>query len=179
MFFDGWSGVVRVVVVGTLAYLVLVAWLRVTGKRTVSKWNAFDLIVTIALGSTLATVLLSKSVALVEGLAGMGLLIMLQYAISWLSVRSAWVRRVVKNRPTLLLADGEFLRVAMARQRVTEGELHAAVREKGHASLEGIDAVVLEADGTFSVITSGWAGRRDAMAHVDGAKKDRDSRPGP
>lgn len=70
--FDSWSGVLRVLVVGTLAYLALVAWLRVTEKRTVSKWNAFDLIVTIALGSTLATVLLSKQVALVEGLAYCG-----------------------------------------------------------------------------------------------------------
>ena len=98
MFFDSWEGVLRVLVVGSLAYLGLVAWLRITGKRTVSKWNAFDLIVTIALGSTLATVLLTDSVALVEGLAGMGLLIMLQYAISWLSVRSAWVRRVGRTK---------------------------------------------------------------------------------
>ena len=170
MFFDGWTGVLRVLVVGTLAYVALVAWLRVTGKRTVSKWNAFDLIVTIALGSTLATVLLSESVALVEGLVGMGLLITLQLAITWLSVRFAPVRALVKATPTLLLGDGVLCRDAMRRQRVTESELLAAVRAQGHASLEGVDAVVLETDGTFSVLTSGWAGSRSAMAHVEGVQ---------
>lgn len=174
MFFDGWSGVLRVLVVGTIAYLALVAWLRVTGKRTVSKWNAFDLIVTIALGSTLATVLLSESVALVEGLLGMGLLIMLQLSITWLSVRWAPIRKVVKATPALLLRDGALCRDAMRRERVTESELLAAVRAQGHASLEDIAAVVLETDGTFSVLTSGWDGSRSAMAHVDGVARPGD-----
>jgi uncharacterized membrane protein YcaP (DUF421 family) len=68
MFFDSWTGLGRVLVVGTLAYFALVLTLRVSGKRTLSKLNAFDLVVTVALGSTLATVLLSKDVALAEGL---------------------------------------------------------------------------------------------------------------
>ncbi|GAB3726334.1 DUF421 domain-containing protein [Luteimonas pelagia] len=168
MFFDGWNEVLRVLVVGTLAYLALVGWLRVTGKRTVSKWNAFDLIVTIALGSTLATILLSRDVALLEGLAGMGLLIMLQYAISWLSVRSPRIRRIVKNAPSVLLQDGRFQRDAMKRHRVTMGEVRAAVRSRGHASLSRIAAVVLETDGTFSVVTDGWDGDRGAMVGVEG-----------
>ncbi len=66
-FFDSWSAMGRTVVVGVLAYLALVLLLRVSGKRTLSKMNAFDLVVTVALGSTLATVLLSTSVALARG----------------------------------------------------------------------------------------------------------------
>ncbi|MDH5833438.1 DUF421 domain-containing protein [Luteimonas kalidii] len=177
MFFDSWHGLLRVIVVGTLAYLGLVAWLRATGKRTVSKWNAFDLIVTIALGSTLATILLTEEVALVEGVLGMGLLIMLQYAISWTSVRSGWVRRAVKNAPTLLLREGRPCVDALRKQRVTEGELRAAVRAAGHATFEEIDAVVLETDGNFSVITRGWEGARCAMSDVEGVE-DRAGVPG-
>lgn len=173
MFFDSWSGVVRVLVVGVLAYVALVAWLRITGKRTVSKWNAFDLIVTIALGSTLATVLLSSSVALVEGVVAMGLLIMLQYVITWLSVRSTRVRGLVKDSPTLLLRDGAMCEATMRRQRVTESELLAAVRARGHASLGELAAVVLETDGTFSVLTKGWDGDRRAMRNVQGMEHDQ------
>ena len=103
MFFDGWFGLLRVVVVGVLAYAALVLLLRVSGKRTLAKLNAFDLIVTVALGSTLATVLLSKSVALVEGLVAFGLLAGLQYLVAWLSVRFAALQRLVKSEPTLLL----------------------------------------------------------------------------
>lgn len=81
MVFDSWFGLLRVLVVGTIAYAALVLLLRVSGKRTLAKLNAFDLIVTVALGSTLATVLLSKSVALVEGLAAFALLAGLQYLV--------------------------------------------------------------------------------------------------
>ncbi len=152
MFFDNWMGLLRVVIIGTLAYTALVLLLRVTGKRTLSKMNAFDLVVTVALGSTLATVLLSKDVALAEGLVAFTLLVLLQYAITWLSVRSDRVRSLVKAEPCLLLRDGHFLHEAMRRERVTEDEVQAAARAQGIASLDDVAAAVLETDGSLSVI---------------------------
>lgn len=68
MFFDTWSGLGRVVVISACAYAALIVVLRISGKRTLGKMNAFDLAVTVAIGSTLATVLLSKDVALAEGI---------------------------------------------------------------------------------------------------------------
>jgi hypothetical protein len=62
MVFQDWSGLLRTVVVGMLAYVALVALLRVSGKRTRSKMNAFDFVVTVALGSTVATLLPSPEV---------------------------------------------------------------------------------------------------------------------
>ena len=80
--------------------------LRVSGKRTLTKMNAFDLVVTVALGSTLATVLLTKSVALAEGLTAFVLLIFLQFVLTWLFVRSQAASRLVKSEPTLLAYQG-------------------------------------------------------------------------
>ena len=67
MFFESWSALLRLAIVGVSAYVALVLLLRVFGKRTLAKLNAFDLVVTVALGSTLAAVLLNRSVALAEG----------------------------------------------------------------------------------------------------------------
>jgi uncharacterized membrane protein YcaP (DUF421 family) len=153
VFFDSWTGLIRVVVVGVLAYLALVAILRISGNRTLSKMNAFDLIVTVALGSTLASILLTETVALAEGVLGFVVLIGLQFVVTWLSVRSPMVSGLVKSEPVLLLYQGAFLQRAMRRQRVLEAEVRAAVREAGHASLADVEAVVLETDGSFSVIT--------------------------
>ena len=102
MFFDNWYGVLRVVIVGPLAYISLMLLLRASGKRTLSKMNAFDFVVTVALGSTLASIILTESVALVEGVAGLAMLITLQFVITWFSVRSETVARLVKDEPTLL-----------------------------------------------------------------------------
>ena len=151
MFFDGWSGLVRVLVVGTCAYLALLTLLRVSGKRTLAKLNAFDFVVTVALGSTLATVLLSSSVALFEGVTALGLLVGLQYAVAWASVRSGRVERLVKSSPTLLYRNG-FLHEAMRRERVTADEVTQAARGQGHAGLGSVGAVVLETDGTLSFL---------------------------
>lgn len=152
MFFDNWFDIVRVFIVGILAYAALVLLLRVSGKRTLSKMNAFDLIVTIALGSTLATVLLSKDVALLEGVAAFSLLIGLQYAITWASVRSPWIESLVKAEPSLLFYQGNFLNEALRNQRITKTEILSAVRSQGLPNIESAAAVVLETDGTLTII---------------------------
>jgi uncharacterized membrane protein YcaP (DUF421 family) len=152
MFFDNWIGLFRVLVIGTMAYAALVVMLRVSGKRTLGKMNAFDLVVTVALGSTFTTVVLSKSVPLAEGVLALALLIALQYIITWLSVRSEWVLELVKSEPTLLVSHGEYLDAAMRAQRVTREEISAALREQGLNELEAVAGVVLETDGTLSVV---------------------------
>lgn len=152
MFFDTWGGIGRVLILGALAYGGLVAWLRISGKRTLAKWNAFDLVVTIALGSTLATIMLSRTTALAEGLVALGLLVALQFVITWSSVRLAAVNRVVKAQPTLLLYRGRLRHAELQAQRVTAAEVRAAVRSAGLASLDDVEAVVLETDGSVSVV---------------------------
>lgn len=149
----GSAGILRTLIFGTAAYVALVLMLRVTGTRTLSKMNAFDLIVTVALGSTLAAVLLDASVPLIDGLLALGLLVALQFVITWASVRSATVRKIVKSEPTLLAKDGEYLRGAMHAQRVTQDEIDAALRSEGFGSLASVQCVVLETNGKLSVIS--------------------------
>jgi uncharacterized membrane protein YcaP (DUF421 family) len=165
--FDGWTGLLRVLVVGTAAYASLILLLRVTGKRTLSKMNAFDLIVTVALGSTLANVLLSEDVALAEGVAAFALLCLLQYAVTFLSVRWPPFEHLIKAQPALLFYRGRFLGGPMRSERMTEEEVLAAVRAQGKGGLDGVDAVVLETDGTLSIIGSEGDGK--SLAPVKGA----------
>lgn len=167
MFFDSWSGLLRVLVVGALAYTALVLLLRVSGKRTLSKMNAFDLVVTVALGSTMATVLLSKDVALAEGMLAFALLIVLQFVVTWLSVRSPRFQGWIKAQPSLLIYRGELLPDVLRRERVTEAELRAAVRAQSIGSLEAVDAAVLETDGSITVL-SRISGMGSALANVAG-----------
>jgi uncharacterized membrane protein YcaP (DUF421 family) len=159
MFFESWFSLFRIIVVGAAAYAALVVFIRLFGKRTLSKMNAFDFVVTVALGSTLATVLLSKDVVLVEGLLALLLLCGLQFAVAYLSVRSRRIEAMVKSEPTLLLYRGQFLNDAMRRERITEDEVLAALRSRGVGDVSLAEAAVLESDGSVSVITSPAAGR--------------------
>ncbi|SCW82026.1 DUF421 domain-containing protein [Ancylobacter rudongensis] len=151
IFFQSWQGITRTLVVGVLAYAVLVAFLRIAGKRTLAKLNAFDFVVTIAIGSTLAAILLQKSVALAEGAAALGLLILLQYGVTFASVRSSRFAGLVRSEPTLLVRDGVLCEAAMKHQRVTPDEALSAIREAGGRDIASVDYLILESDGTLSV----------------------------
>ncbi len=152
MFFDSWNDLLRVVVVGVCAYVSLIVLLRAFGKRTLSKMNAFDLVVTVALGSTLATILLDRNVTLSEGVLALGLLMLLQFVITWSSVRWKPVRDLVASEPRLLLHEGEFLEDAMRRERINRDEILQGLRNAGVDDPSQARCVVLETDGSFSVI---------------------------
>ena len=170
MVFDGWAGLVRVAFVGTAAYVALVLLLRISGKRTLSKMNAFDLVVTVALGSTLATILLSTSVALAEGLLALALLIFLQFAVTWLSVRSSTFQGFIKNEPRLLYYDGRFVEEAIRAERMTKEEVEASVRQQGLAAFEEVGAAVLETDGSVTVVSRAGLGKESALSNVIGQR---------
>jgi uncharacterized membrane protein YcaP (DUF421 family) len=151
MLFQNWQGIGRTLFVGVLAYIVLVAFLRISGKRTLAKLNAFDLVVTVALGSTLSAILLQESIALAEGTAALALLIAMQFAVAFLSVRWKGFAKVVRSEPTLLIRNGAFCDGALRAERVTRDEALGAVRSAGGRGVEDAEFVILESDGTMSV----------------------------
>ncbi len=160
--FNGWTGPLRTLVIGVLAYVMLIVFLRLSGKRTLSKMNAFDFVVTVALGSTLATILLSRDVSLSQGGVALAMLIGLQFIVTWSSVRAPWVRKLVTGEPSLLLFRGELLPETMRRCRITEADVRTAIRSAGLAGFSAAEAVVIETDASFSVIARGQGSWSDS-----------------
>ncbi len=166
MWFDSWSDVLRVLLVGPASYAALVVLLRTSGKRTLAKLNAFDLVVTVALGSTLATIFLSSDVAWVEGIIALAVLALLQFAVATFTAHVPAARSVVTSGPTLVLRDGHLLDEVLRRQRLTAAEVCQAVRGTGHGDLAAIAAVVLESDGSLSVVPAERTGNGSALEGV-------------
>ncbi|MFC5735882.1 DUF421 domain-containing protein [Cytobacillus gottheilii] len=166
MFFNDWETVGRTILIGVFAYAGLVLFLRVSGKRTLSKMDAFDLVVTVALGSTLATILLSKDVSLAEGLSAFFILIVLQYFLAFFSVRSGIVRSLIKSEPAFLYRDDHYLHDVMKRKRVLKVEILQAARSNGISSMGQVEAIVLEADGSISVIQKTDKAGESTLANV-------------
>lgn len=152
MWFDSWSAVGQVLLVAGPTYVLLVTLLRAYGKRAVSKLNAFDLVVTVAMGSMLSSVLLSRDVSFAQGAAGFVALMALQYLVARLSLSSTRFARLVRAEPRLLLENGEFLEHALRSERVTRGEVLSALRSSGIGRIDEAGAVVLETDGSLSVL---------------------------
>lgn len=166
--FSGWEPVARTVLVGLLGYVAIVVIVRLSGKRTLASLNAFDFIVTVALGSTLATMLLSRDVPLAEGVAGFLVLVGLQFVVSWAVTRSPTAQQVVTNRPRLLYYRGTLVMDALKEERVSREDVLQALRSKGIASLDDVEAVVLETNGSISSIKTVKPGDRSTLSDVAG-----------
>ncbi len=166
--FNSWDALLRTLIIGTLGYIAIIFLLRISGKRTLSKWNSFDFIVTIAFGSILASLMLSKDTSLVQGVLGIATLIFLQFIITSISVRSSIFQRWIKAEPTLLLYQGELQHYALRHERVSKSEVLAALRSQGIGRIEDVEAVILETDGSFSVIKKNHSSSASALVDVKG-----------
>jgi uncharacterized membrane protein YcaP (DUF421 family) len=173
-FFESWYNVGRTVTLSVVGFVALIALLRVSGKRTLSKLNVFDFVFVVAVGSVFASTIISKDVTLVEGVAALTTLVVIQLILAELAARVPFAERIINGKPTLLLSHGRFIPRALKRERITEEEVRAAIRAKGVTRVEDVDAVVLENDGSLTVAwTSKEPGEKTALVDAKAAVGDK------
>lgn len=137
-----------------VVYVVVVVLVRIAGKRATSQLTNFDWIVTVAIGSIAGSTIIQKDLGLFNGLSAIFALLAVQWIVTAVSARWKPFSQLVSPRPTIVLYRGEFQRDAMRSERLTEQEVISAVRASGFARIEEVGAVILEADGKFSVVTT-------------------------
>ncbi|WKK74732.1 DUF421 domain-containing protein [Marivirga salinae] len=152
IWFNSWDNILSVIYVTPLAYFAMVISLRISGKRTLSKMNAFDFVVTIALGSILASVTLNQKIPLADGITAVIVFIGLQFLFTWLSVRVKAFKTLITSKPSLIFYNGDFHYSAMKKERITVEEVYSAARQKGYSTLDEIDIMILETTGDISII---------------------------
>lgn len=162
-FYGGFEPLLRIVMIGTLAYFSLLFLLRISGKRTLAQLNAFDFIITVAIGSTLGRLITAKGVSLAECIVAFSTLILLQYLVSWSTVHFSTVESWVTANPSLLYFQGQFLHKAMRDQRVTQSQILAVVRKNKIGSMQDVEAVILESTGAIAVI------KKETVSHYSDA----------
>jgi len=157
----------RLMLITVSTYVALVIMLRIAGKRTLAKMNAFDFVVTIAIGSVLSIIMMDKTIPLLEGIAALALLIILQYLISWATVNFKSLNSFVRSSPTLLFYEGEMLKKNMKKERVTKSEILASLRKEGIHSIADVKAVVIESNGDLSVIKKDKSKPTETLQNVN------------
>lgn len=119
VFWTSWSDVGRIALSAILGYAVLVCCIRIFGKRTTSRMNNFDWIVTVAVGSIFASMVILENTSMMNGLLAIVLLLLLQYAVTFATSHWAWARKLFLSSQRLLYYDGEFKYDAMKAERVS------------------------------------------------------------
>lgn len=150
--FDLWQDIQSVFITAVCAYILIIVMLRLSGKRSLSKLNIFDSIITIALGSILASIIITKSVTLMDGFVAVAILLIAQQIITLSSLRWPIVEDLINPRPTIVFEQGDFIREKMKQSRITRDEIYAEVRQQGFICLDDVFAIVVESNGNLSVL---------------------------
>jgi uncharacterized membrane protein YcaP (DUF421 family) len=168
VFFRSWDGLLRVVLSAALVYVLVVAVLRWIGARALAKMSAYDLIVSIALGSMVASIPLSTSISVVDGLAAIATFLALQELTRFLQARYRAAHHLVRERPHVVVWDGKLIEDRLKKLDASPDEVRAAVRQAGILSIDAVQAVVLENDGAWSVMQRGEETDPEKMSALDG-----------
>ncbi|MCD0465179.1 DUF421 domain-containing protein [Flavobacterium sp. ENC] len=151
LFFKDWKSIGHVVLATVIAFITLFFFVRISGKRTLAKLNAFDFVVTVALGSTLSYMMLAI-VPLIEGAIVLFLIIILQYIFAKTARSSRKMEKLINAMPSLIFYDGKFIEKTMAKEAITKGEVFSTIRNSGIDQIEDVKAVVMELNGQITVV---------------------------
>ncbi|MBA6151416.1 DUF421 domain-containing protein [Gelidibacter maritimus] len=134
-----------------LIYVAVIMLTRVFGKRSFSKMSSFDFAMTVAVGSMIATTILSDSVSFLEGAVGLLFVYIFQLTAAFFR-RYKWFRKISDNQPTLIMDGENILSENMKKVRVTEGDLRSKLREANVVKLSEVKAVIFESTGDMVVL---------------------------
>ena len=149
------SSSILITVLSTVGiYLAVLIITRLNGLRTFAKMSSFDFAITIAIGSVIASTLISQQNSLVKGIVALTVLVVLQAAVAKLRKKSNVFENAVTNTPVLLMSGSEILWHNLKANRVTEADLYAKLREANVYDMRQVLAVVLETTGDISVLHS-------------------------
>ena len=135
-------------------YGTLYAALRLLGKREVSQFTPFDLVLLLTLANAVQNAMVGDNTSLGAGIAAALTLLIVNFLLNLALSRQLRLRHWIEGTPTLLVRHGRVEWLAMKRERLDMEELHTAIREHGMNGLAEVDLAVLELDGSISVIGS-------------------------
>lgn len=145
-------GFATVVLSGLLIYIFLIVFSRLVGPRSFARMTAFDLAVTVALGAIVGATS-TGGVPILQGLTGLGTLFLLRWLVA--IYRRHGLGRLVDNSPLMLMDGPEILPEYLKRAKITEADLLQSLRQQGIRRLKEVQAVVMERDGSISVLKVG------------------------
>lgn len=152
IFFIDNENVIRILATVPIMYISVILYIRILGKRSTSQLNSFDWIVTVAMGSLVASTIVLKNVSLIDGLSAILSLLMLQFLLTKVTAHLPQFKNIISSSPKLLFIDGEFINDNMKNERIAKSEILAAIRQSGVQHINDVYAVVLETNADFSVI---------------------------
>jgi uncharacterized membrane protein YcaP (DUF421 family) len=136
----------------TVIYLLVLAGVRLSGKREVGQMTPFDLTLLLLLSNSVQNAMTGPDTSLVGGMVAETVLLILNYLVANLSGVNRRFRKFVQGQPSMLIHDGQIIESHMAKEHVSMDELERAMREHGISDYHQVAISVLEVGGSISFL---------------------------
>ncbi len=140
----------------TIVYFVVLIVIRILGKREVGTLTAFDLLVSLIIGEGVDEAIYGD-VTMAKFLVLLGTIAIWEFVNSYSSYRSKTIARLTGSEPTVVVKNGEIVREGMARERLSEDELWANLRQQSVDDIQEVKQATIEPSGAISVLLEDWA----------------------
>ena len=134
-----------------ILYLILIAVIRLMGKRQIGQMEPSEFVVTMLVANLAAIPMQDGGIPLLSGLVPILTVLGVEMVLSVLSLRSILVRRLLCGKPVILIENGKIIQNNLRRTNITLDELTGHLREKDVLSIDQVQYAILETSGDFSV----------------------------
>jgi uncharacterized membrane protein YcaP (DUF421 family) len=135
-----------------IIYVLVLAGIRLTGKREVGQMASYELVLILLLANAVQNAMTGPDTSLTGGIVGACTLLLANVMITRISSRSRKIRTVLEGTPTILIHQGKIMNKNMEKENIAHEELEQALREHGVSASADVGIAVLEVDGTISVL---------------------------
>lgn len=135
-----------------ILYILVVAALRVMGKRQIGQLQPSELVVAMMISELASIPMENVGTPLVNGIIPILTLIIAEATFSFLTLKSKKVRKMISGTPTILIEKGRVLEKEMERLRFNIDDLMEELRTNGYANIMDIEYAIIETNGLLSVI---------------------------
>lgn len=137
---------------GLILYIIVLFALRIMGKREIGQLQPYELVVTIMIAELASVPMQEIGIPIVRGIIPIIALTIGQVAISYISLKSGFLRRVFTGKPEVLIQKGKIMENRLYKQKYTIDGLLEQLRVVGYPNIEDVDYAILETSGEISVI---------------------------
>ena len=156
-------------------YLVLIWALRLSGKRQIGQLEPAEFVVTMLIANLAGIPMEDPDIPLLAGVVPILTLLAGELILTWLTVGSLRLRRLLCGKPVILIDNGVLLTDNLLRTRLTVDELTGRLRQKDVLSIRDVQFAVLETNGQLSVFP--WPDTRPPSAREAGVKTEQQNLP--
>jgi len=164
------QSLLNIILCATGIYIAVIICTRIAGKRSFSKMSSFDFAITVAIGSMVASTILSSSVSLIDGAAGLVAVYLLKMIAAALR-RFSFFEKMIDNPPLLLMEGEHILEENLKKAQVTKSDLYSKLREANVLQFSQVRAVIFEATGDISVLHTQDENMQIAQQLLKGVEK--------